>query len=227
MIFKCEICDKILEIKENNVKHGKKHYCSNECRYKGQAEQKRTAYEINGFLYIELPNGNITKIDAIDGDLAKLNWYSQNDYVIRKNKDRKYIYIHREIFERKIGRHLKHLEEVDHINGNRSDNTRDNLRLVTRSENCANLKKVLNNPRITSKYKGVSFYKQKNMYRARITHLGKTIHLGYFYDEIEAAIEYDKNAINYFGENAKLNFPERSYASPIHLRNGCAYLASA
>jgi group I intron endonuclease len=55
----------------------------------------------------------------------------------------------------------------------------------------------------TSKYVGVN--KRNNKWRSRIHYKNKEIYLGYFFTEIEAAIAYNKKAVELFGENAKLN----------------------
>ena len=56
-----------------------------------------------------------------------------------------------------------------------------------------------------SKYKGVCFYKPSNKYRARIMINGVTKYLGYFRNEKDAAIAYNKAAIDFFGEHAFIN----------------------
>jgi hypothetical protein len=223
--LKCNICGKMIKRKAYKVNRAEKHYCSNDCRYKGQRGRKRQYRIEDGFVYLDLPNGSTAKFDVINNDLVDSNWYSQNGYVIRKDNERKYVYMHRVVLERKIGRHLEYNEEADHINGIRSDNTKENLRLANRSENCANLIKSQRTDDNSAKYKGVNFDKYSKKYRARITIGGVTIHLGYFGTERDAAIEYDKAAIRYSGENAKLNFPTESYAWEIHKRSGCAYKA--
>lgn len=96
---------------------------------------------------------------------------------------------------------------VDHINGNGLDNRLENLRLVDHSKNAINSRKL---KKAGSIYKGV--YKQKGCinWNARIQHKGVRKDLGYFASEKEAAIAYDTAAKLYFGEFAKLNFPEEN-----------------
>ena len=57
----------------------------------------------------------------------------------------------------------------------------------------------------TSKFKGVGWYKSKNMWRARIKIDGVHKHLGYFENENDAAKEYNIHAVLNFGQLAKLN----------------------
>lgn len=78
-------------------------------------------------------------------------------------------------------------EEVDHINGNRSDNRWSNLRLATRSENMRNKGTYRTN---TSGLRGVSFYKRTGMWKAQIQHEGKKIGLGYFHSAEKAHSAY-------------------------------------
>lgn len=67
--------------------------------------------------------------------------------------------------------------EVDHINGDRADNRRKNLRLVTRTENGRNTRKPAHN---TSKVVGVSWHKASGKWRASIKTNGMGKHLGVF-----------------------------------------------
>lgn len=94
---------------------------------------------------------------------------------------------------------------IDHINGDCTDNRRENLRPVTNQQNAWNSKKSKNN---TTGYKGVSIDKRntKRKYFAQIAIAGKNIHLGCFDNPKEAAKAYDKAASFYFGEYARLNF---------------------
>jgi group I intron endonuclease len=55
-------------------------------------------------------------------------------------------------------------------------------------------------------YRGVSFCKRDNLYGAEIKKDKKRYYLGNYKNEIDAALAYDKKAIELYGENAKLNF---------------------
>jgi hypothetical protein len=223
----CDNCGLVFERKPCKVKIAEKHYCSKACRYVGQNAAKRILIIKDNDIYLEATKGNTAIFDLIDKDLAKFNWQSQKGYINRKDKYGRYVYMHQVTMERILGRSLNDNEEADHINGDRSDNRRKNLRLVTHLENCANIRKPnrINSNKSTSKYKGVSFDKTKNKFRARITSNGKTCHLGFFDDDKEAAREYDKAAISLFRENAKLNFPHEWYASEGHKNAGAACMA--
>jgi hypothetical protein len=92
--------------------------------------------------------------------------------------------------------------KVDHINGNKLDNRRENLRYCTSDQNMYNRRK---HSKATSRYKGVFFEKALNKWRACIRFNKKLIYLGSFIDENEAALAYNKKAEELFGEFACLN----------------------
>lgn len=110
----------------------------------------------------------------------------------------KQIAMHRLILNARTG------QMCDHINGDRLDNRRSNLRLVTYAENAMNRGKSGINRH--SKFKGICFDKYSG-WKATIRPNGKYIHLGYYQDEKQAAKVYDKAAKKYFGKYARLNFP--------------------
>lgn len=86
---------------------------------------------------------------------------------------------------------------IDHINNNKFDNRKSNLRKVTASQN--NMNKRLRQDS-TSGYTGVYWGKQHNKWMAKIVVCGKQIHLGFF-DNFEDAVKARKQAENkYFGE---------------------------
>lgn len=93
--------------------------------------------------------------------------------------------------------------EVDHINGNRLDNRRENLRLCNSSQNKCN-----RGPRKDNKsgYKGVSWHGQRQKWTVRIkTPYGKYLSLGLYDDKKEAAMAYNKASVEYHGEFAFIN----------------------
>ena len=89
--------------------------------------------------------------------------------------------------------------ETDHIDHNKLNNQRVNLRACTISQNQHNRK-----PRGKSRFLGVKVLKGK--FNAAIFHNGKTLHLGRFDKEQDAALAYDKAAKQFHGEFANLNF---------------------
>ena len=129
---------------------------------------------------IKLTKGRVALVD--DRDFSWLNqwkWCISNGYAARsiymgggrKNPKNKVIYIHRLVNKTLDG------FETDHINRNKLDNRRCNLRTADRSLN------TRNHPlRISSKsgYKGIDFYKRVKKWRVRISINKKTISLGYF-----------------------------------------------
>jgi hypothetical protein len=79
-------------------------------------------------------------------------------------------------------------EQIDHINGDRSDNRIENLRPATISQNGQNRK-----PTGKSGIKGVVWHKQIKRWVASISVNGKTKHLGCF-ETLEQAAEVSKAA---------------------------------
>lgn len=77
--------------------------------------------------------------------------------------------------------------QIDHINGEKSDNRTCNLRLATKSQNQSNSKIPKDN---TSGIKGVSWYKNAKKWVAKIGIFGKLKHLGYYENITDAAAAY-------------------------------------
>jgi len=90
--------------------------------------------------------------------------------------------------------------EVDHINTNKLDNRRENLRVCTRQQNNCNTNKRSDNK---SGFKGVCFEKRRQKFVARIRIDGKLKHLGYFATAAAAHEEYKIAAVKYHGEFAR------------------------
>jgi hypothetical protein len=159
---------------------------------------------------IPLPHDKFAIVDEIDNDLGDINWLCSSyamRYTSRKGgQKQKIIHMHTIILERKLGRKLRRGEFPDHRDLDRLNNTRRNLRVATRQQNNCNRSTYVFKK--SSSYKGVSWFKRDKNWMAYIKHNGKRFYLGYFSDEILAAKAYDEAARLYFGDYAKLNFPE-------------------
>ena len=166
---------------------------------------------------IPLTQGQTALVD--DEDLERLSqhkWYARRDrntfYAGRhtpRNPEtgkRHMILMHREVIGAQLG------EEVDHVNGDGTDNRRANLRICNKAQNQMNRQKQCET---SSKFKGVGWHKQHARWQARIMHKGQHIHLGYSLDEIEAAEAYDDKAREMFGQYARLNFPREGEQSAL------------
>lgn len=157
---------------------------------------------------IELANKKGTAIiDDCDSDLLAFRWRKMSTgYACRgqrESKTRVVTYLmHRMVLERIVGRELATMEYCDHINGNRLDNRRSNLRLATQKQNQQNRRRKRNtdNP-----YKGIYFDKQRNKWRADIFVNGSHITLGQFSTPELAHKAYCEAAKQHFGEFAKFD----------------------
>ena len=93
--------------------------------------------------------------------------------------------------------------QVDHINGVITDNRISNLRLSDNQRNQMNRVSLRGS---SSEYLGVSYYKSRGKWEANIKKGDSQIRIGYFKDEKEAALAYDREARKLFGEYANPNF---------------------
>lgn len=153
---------------------------------------------------ISLTKGRVAFVDDDDFDyLCKESWHCtglpNRQYVSCSRRDddaKKTIYMHRLIMNAPVGM------DVDHINGNRFDNRKANLRVCTRSNNLMNRGK---GEGLSSIYKGVCFCINTGRWRAIIRVNGKSKCLGRYDTEEQVAIAYNKAAADYFGEFSRLN----------------------
>lgn len=90
---------------------------------------------------------------------------------------------------------------VDHINGVKLDNRRDNLRKVSAYENSANSAKKSKK----NQYKGVTWSRASKKWVAQVSHNYTYHYLGMFETEEEAANAYNEKAAELFGDYARLN----------------------
>jgi bifunctional DNA-binding transcriptional regulator/antitoxin component of YhaV-PrlF toxin-antitoxin module len=127
-------------------------------------------------------------VDAADADWAnQWKWYLGCHNGVVRNRDAsddidtpKTPHLHRELLGLKQGDKV----EVDHINRNRLDNRRANLRIVPKGSQPQNVPSM---PGSISKYRGVTFKRATGKWVAQIRADGKQRHLGTFITEEEAA----------------------------------------
>ncbi len=153
---------------------------------------------------IPLTKGKFALVDAEDYyRLSQFQWFininSNTIYAVRKVRGIS-LMMHRDIMA--APDHLF----VDHIDHNGLNNIRSNLRLCSQAQNNCN---KISTKGATSKYKGVSWNTAKKKWFAAIQHNGKKYRLGFFTDEIAAAIAYDKKASQLHHKFACLNFPPK------------------
>jgi len=153
---------------------------------------------------LQLGKDRFALIDEEDFEnLCHLKWGFDGRYAYAREKIKhldgseiqKKIYLHRCIMKTPKGL------DTDHINGDKLDNRRENLRITTRSQNNMNQRKT----RGSSIYKGVCWFKLRSKWKAEIKLNGKRKHLGLFDTEYEAAMAYNEAAKERFSEFAKLN----------------------
>lgn len=152
---------------------------------------------------IPISSGRHALIDEDDYELlSKYRWCTSHGYAStsvylgggRKNKKSVVYRMHRLVMDAQPG------QIVDHINGNRLDNRKQNLRFCTHAENMRNSKPHKNS---TQPYKGVK--KHRNKWLARIMHNRKEVSLGMYETPEQAAEAYDSAAKKYHGEFALTN----------------------
>lgn len=157
--------------------------------------------------HIQLTNGGVACVD--DRDYQKLNkhrWVSHPSGGILYAS--RYIYSAGKQIEIKMHREILGLQRydgtiVDHRNRDGLDNTRANLRVVTRNINAQNSKLRSDN---SSGFRGV--YKNGKGYMAQTRISGKLIYLGTYKSAIEAAHAYDCKILAVYGACAARNFNE-------------------
>jgi hypothetical protein len=154
---------------------------------------------------IRLPSKDDVCIDIDDYDLATSRaWYKHSQgYTAAGSSTTGHQYLHRLVLERVIGRQLTRKDVVDHINHDKLDNRRANLRLATASLNGANMVRPSHN---SSGYKGVHWSQAHNRWHSSIKVQQTELFIGLFQDLEEAAYAYDQVAMQLFNEFAKTNF---------------------
>lgn len=146
------------------------------------------------------------KITLVDDDIAfeirnknarlttkgyvELHWHEKGHQYYQR--------LSRLIMDAPIGMH------VDHINGDKLDNRRNNLRICTNAQNQTNRRKSKRDSK--SKFKGIAV-SPSGRYGVTLAKDKKNFYIGTFKTEHQAALVYDLWAIDLHGEFANTNFP--------------------
>jgi hypothetical protein len=153
--------------------------------------------------YVSLSNGGSAIVDDEDYErMSRHNWWRNSTGYASREEHGHVIKMHREIMSTPKGMH------TDHINMNRLDNRKANLRVCLPCQNIRNQKGHLNKPTKTSQFKGVYFYphtKTDKKWKTEIQWDKKTW-VSSFNSEHLAALAYDFWAVQLHGEYARTNF---------------------
>ena len=191
---------KICKVEGCNNKHKAKGYCAKHYMQQRQyGEIKRTKYDKNeiilykNYAEIVLYNNNCNEIGRAIIDLED----------VEKIKNYKWSLKNGYAFNTEVGLLHRFLNEypndmvIDHINLNKLDNRRSNLRICTYSQNNMNTKIKSSN---TSGTKGVWWNTKREKWIAEIMIDNKKYYLGEFINKEEAIKTRKEAEIKYFGE---------------------------
>ena len=148
-----------------------------------------------GLGFIPLTKGKHAIVDDYWYDyLMQWKWcFTAGGYAVRRGENGGLLQMHRVINDTPVGLF------TDHLSTNRLDNRQENLRDCNKQENGANMRKRPGK----SVYKGVD--QRSHRWRARLMFNHKTVYIGAFNTEREAALAYNQKALELFGSFARLN----------------------
>lgn len=199
-LCECE-CGNYLELTSDKIQSKKQKSCG--CIKKGKSCRNGGKRMVCKYEFLEDTvkgldsNGDEFVIDIDDYERIKdYCWYVNNDGRVKTSMNRKTVLLHRFIMNLDDNNY-----EVDHINHDRTDNRKSNLRIVTHAENMKNVKTPKHN---TSGRVGVQYLKNRNKWKAVIRIGDKYVSriTNSFEEAVEKRIELEKQ---YFGKMRNKN----------------------
>lgn len=188
----------------SNLKRGLTTNCG--CiRYKSVSQKLKKTNEVNlenGYLVGTLTNTQHQfYLDPEDWDKLKhLCWIESNyGYALGCLSNGKYILMHRLILD------VPAEFVVDHINHNRLDNRKGNLRICSQKNNSRNQQGV----------KGLYYNKRRNLWQAYITHEGKHIYCGSSKNKKEALKMRIEKEVGLWGDDSQYYHREYYDMKPL------------
>lgn len=185
----CAHCGRNFRPRLEAVMAGRGRYCSVGCRSEGIRIAGLPVVSISGDgLTASIPlcgkDGSVRAcaiIDTADAvTVSQWRWSLLSNGYATRTADGKAILLHRFL----LGLSPGDRQDIDHIDRDRLNNRRANLRIVTHAGNTQNHPGF---PNASSSHRGVSWYKRRQQWSAYVCPDRKKIHLGYFDSEIEAA----------------------------------------
>ncbi|MGL5934760.1 MAG: HNH endonuclease [Cetobacterium sp.] len=156
-------------------------------------------YNTNGDCIFKIKKTEVIIDEDIYHDIIKYKWYVTKFGYVNGYVNGKVVRLHRFIMG------YTGDDCIDHIDSNKFNNSKKNLRITTAMQNSMNKKSTSGS---SSQYIGVSLNKNTGKWTAQITIKGKQKHLGSFTCEIDAAKARDVATKEHFDQYGKLNFPE-------------------
>ena len=158
---------------------------------------------------IPLPSGGPAYVSPDNFEWAsQFNWNrTARGYVRRIVRSecgkRGYRYMHREVVARREP--LREGLEVDHVDSCKHNNTSENLRQVTHTQNMANTKKYRTN---TTGFIGIWVNKRTGSFETNLWVDNRKLTFGCYRDRLDAAMAYDIGSTYCCGEFGRVNFSE-------------------
>jgi hypothetical protein len=153
-------------------------------------KERLTYDEVSGLFTWKRPRNNRIKAGTVAGGLISSGYWSigLDNYRFLAHR-LAWLYMHG----------VMPPAEIDHIDGDPTNNRIANLRLATRTENNGNSRAR----KSASGLKGAHWEAKRKAWRAQIYKDGKHLHLGYFPTPEEAHAAYAKAAREIYGEFAR------------------------